>query len=230
MSLATQVSNLATRIGTEIKAVRTSIGTLASLTTTDKATVVAAINEVNTAVGTKLASSAYTAADVLDKIKTVDGAGSGLDADTLDGISSTGFASASHNHSGVYQPIDADLTAIAALSGTSGLLKKTAADTWALDTSTFATESYVSTAISNLVDAAPATLDTLNELAAALGDDASFSSTISTALGNRVRVDAAQTFSSGEKAQALSNIGAASAADLGDHTSNFVTVFETALV
>lgn len=32
------------------------------------------------------------------------------------------------------QPKDADLTAIAALSGTSGFLKKTAADTWALDT------------------------------------------------------------------------------------------------
>ena len=35
--------------------------------------------------------------------------------------------------------VDADLSAIAALSGTSGFLKKTAADTWALDTSTFIT-------------------------------------------------------------------------------------------
>ena len=34
-----------------------------------------------------------------------------------------------------------------------------------------ATETYVTTAISNLVDGAPAALDTLNELAAALGDD-----------------------------------------------------------
>jgi len=34
-----------------------------------------------------LAASSYTAADVLAKIKTVDGAGSGLDADTLDGTS-----------------------------------------------------------------------------------------------------------------------------------------------
>jgi hypothetical protein len=38
-----------------------------------------------------------------------------------------------------YQPLDADLTAIAALAGTSGLLKKTAADTWALDTNTYIT-------------------------------------------------------------------------------------------
>jgi hypothetical protein len=37
------------------------------------------------------------------------------------------------------QPLDADLTAIAALAGTSGFLKKTAADTWALDTTTYLT-------------------------------------------------------------------------------------------
>lgn len=37
------------------------------------------------------------------------------------------------------QALDADLTAIAALSGTSGFLKKTAADTWSLDTNTYLT-------------------------------------------------------------------------------------------
>lgn len=36
-----------------------------------------------------------------------------------------------------YQPVDGDLTAIAALAGTTGLLKKTAANTWALDTTTY---------------------------------------------------------------------------------------------
>jgi len=35
------------------------------------------------------------------------------------------------------QPLDADLTAIAGLSGTSGFLKKTAADTWTLDTASY---------------------------------------------------------------------------------------------
>jgi hypothetical protein len=46
---------------------------------------------VSTQIGTKLNSSSYTAADVLAKIKTVDGSGSGLDADTLDGLDSTQF-------------------------------------------------------------------------------------------------------------------------------------------
>ena len=58
-----------------------------------------------------------------------------------------------------------------------------------LSANTYATQSYVNTQVSNLVAAAPATLDTLNELAAALGNDPSFATTISTALGNRLRVD-----------------------------------------
>jgi hypothetical protein len=46
--------------------------------------------------------------------------------------------------------------------------------------------SAVLTYISNaLVDAAPGTLDTLNELAAALGDDPNFATTVTTALSNR---------------------------------------------
>jgi len=50
----------------------------------------------------------------------------------------------------------------------------------------YATQSYVTSAIAALVDSAPAALDTLNELAAALGDDANFSTTITTAIGNKV--------------------------------------------
>ena len=51
---------------------------------------------------------------------------------------------------------------------------------------TFATESYVDTAISNLVDTAPTTLDTLNELAAALGDDPNFATTITNLIGTKL--------------------------------------------
>jgi len=46
----------------------------------------------------------------------------------------------------------------------------------------FATTSYVDTAVANLVDSAPGTLDTLNELAAALGDDANFSTTVTNSI------------------------------------------------
>ena len=46
--------------------------------------------------------------------------------------------------------------------------------------------SAVNTAITNLVDGAPDTLDTLNELAQALGDDANFSATVAAQIGNKV--------------------------------------------
>ena len=50
----------------------------------------------------------------------------------------------------------------------------------------FQTEAQVSAKISALVDSAPETLDTLNELAAALGDDPNFATTIITQLGNKL--------------------------------------------
>ncbi len=86
-----------------------------------------------------------------------------------------------------------------------------------------ATESYVGTAISNLVDSSPATLNTLNELAAALGDDASFSTTMSTALGNRLRIDVNnQSLSSTELANARTNLGLGTAATAA--STDFVAV------
>ena len=47
----------------------------------------------------------------------------------------------------------------------------------------YATESYVNTQVANLVDSSPTTLDTLNELAAALGDDPNFATTVSNQIG-----------------------------------------------
>lgn len=48
-----------------------------------------------------------------------------------------------------------------------------------------ATQSYVSTAITNLVNSAPSTLDTLNELATALGNDPNFATTVATSIGTK---------------------------------------------
>ncbi len=50
-------------------------------------------------------------------------------------------------------------------------------------TQSYATQSYVGTQISNLVDSSPATLNTLNELAAALGDDPNFATTTANSIG-----------------------------------------------
>ena len=55
-----------------------------------------------------------------------------------------------------------------------------------LTTNSYATSSDISTAISNLIDSAPGALDTLNELAAAIGDDANFATTVTNSLATKV--------------------------------------------
>ena len=79
--------------------------------------------------------------------------------------------------------------------------------------------------VSNVIDSAPGALDTLNELAAAINDDASFHTTITTALSNRVRVDtSSQGLTSTQKSNARTNMGLGtlstlSAVDISDNTN-----------
>lgn len=153
MSLAVNLSDLATRVATEAKALRTLLNgnsaNLAALTTTAKSNLVAAINEL--------------AAEV-EALGSAEGGATINDATT---------------------------------SGSS---------VW----SSSKTSTEISGAVAALVASAPGTLDTLNELAAALGDDPDFATTISTALGNRVRTDtASQGLNGTQQANARTNIGAA---------------------
>ena len=85
---------------------------------------------------------------------------------------------------------DEVVTAVAqALTAGNGISKSfndtTNVITIQVDTTVIADRAYVNTAISNLVDGAPALLDTLNEIAAAIGDDSNFVTTITTALATK---------------------------------------------
>lgn len=71
-----------TGLGTAAELASDTDGTLAANSDVKIATQKA----TKTYADTKLASSSYTAADVLSKLLTVDGSGSGLDADTVDGL------------------------------------------------------------------------------------------------------------------------------------------------
>ena len=51
------------------------------------------------------------------------------------------------------------------------------------------TTAYVRTAVANLVDSAPGTLDTLNELAAALGDDANYATTTANSIATKAPIN-----------------------------------------
>ena len=54
-----------------------------------------------------------------------------------------------------------------------------------LTANSYATQSYVGTQIANLVASAPATLDTLNELSVALGNDPNFATSVATSIGTK---------------------------------------------
>ena len=57
------------------------------------------------------------------------------------------------------------------------------------NTDRIATTSFVGTAIANLVDSAPGTLNTLNELAAALGDDANYATTTANSIATKAPIN-----------------------------------------
>jgi hypothetical protein len=79
----------------------------------------------------------------------------------------------------------------------------------------YATESYVGTAISNLIDGAPGALDTLNELAAALGDDADVAASLTTLINaNETHVDNMATLTG--VAKDATSLGAFSGSTISD--------------
>lgn len=194
MSLVTNITNLATRVATEIKAVRTLVNgnaaDLSGLDTTAKTNLVAAINELNTAIE------------------------------------------------------NIDLSALISDSTTA------TTTTWSSTKIT----SAIDAAVTALVDGAPGVLDTLNELAAALGDDADFATTISNQIAAKAddadvvhltgdeTIAGIKTFSSApvvpDASFAIAKVDGLQSAlnakvdstDIGDTSTNFVTTFESGLV
>lgn len=87
------------------------------------------------------------------------------------------------------------------------------------------------TAVKNdVLGGAGAAYDTLGELQALLADSGDAIAALNTALGSRVSVDAAQSFTAGQQVQARANVGAASAAEVGDTSTDFVAAFNAAMV
>jgi hypothetical protein len=70
----------------------------------------------------------------------------------------------------------------------------------------------------DLVGSAPATLNTLQEIANALGSDPNLAATLTAALGNRLRVDAAQNLTAQQAAQAVANLALATVAVSGAYS------------
>lgn len=204
MSLQTRITDLATRIGTEFKVVRTEIA--------------------NAGGGDMLESTYDTNSNgIVDNSEALGGNNS---AYHLDRANHTGTQLIS-TVTGLTTTLATKMDKAANLSDVANVIT---ARTNLGVYSTTETDTEISNAVSALVDGAPATLDTINELAAALGDNPNQITDILTALGNRLRFDAVQTLTGLQLLQGQTNLNVVDAGDIGDTNTNFVLTFETALV
>lgn len=113
MSLASQLSNFVVRVGTEFKKTNGNIGTLSSLTTTNKASLVQAINELKGAIGAGGSITIDAVTDIATAVKpflkaaTVDDARAAIGAGTSNLVIGT---TASTAKAGNYVPAWGDIT------------------------------------------------------------------------------------------------------------------------
>ena len=175
-------------------------------------------SEIKTAYENNSDTNAFTDA-LLSKLNAIEsGATADQSSEEIQDIVGAMFSS--NTETGItatYQDSDGTIDFVVSLSsfdtdnlseGSSNLYYTDARVNSFLTTNSYATQSFVNTAVSNLVDSAPSALDTLNELAAALGDDANFATTTATSLGNRLRIDVSnQGLTSTQKTNALTNLG-----------------------
>ncbi|MEH6630148.1 MAG: hypothetical protein V7776_04955 [Halopseudomonas aestusnigri] len=163
MSLENRIRDALLDVATEVNTVRNETGDKASLSTTDKSSIVNAINELQAAIG----------------------ASSGIN----DAATGTG-------------------------------------ETWSSQKIT----DQIAAAKSELTNGAPTALDTLNELAIAIGDNDTDIGALLTSLDNRVRHDInTQGLTTTQKANARTNIGAQEASAIGNTERDFVADFRGGL-
>jgi hypothetical protein len=89
----------------------------------------------------------------------------------------------------------------------------------------FADSAFVTTQINNLIDAAPGALDTLNELAAAIGDDVNFSTTITNQIA--AKLDSAQAIAIIDSAYVQARVTASSS---GNDSATTIALIDSAYV
>ena len=125
-----------------------------------------------------------------DPTLTLSGGASGSATFTNLGNATLSVTIADYSHNHIISNIDGLQVALDAKAplANPALTGIPTAPTAAANTNTtqIATTAYVQTELSDLIGAAPAALDTLNELAAAIGDDASYASSITTALAGKL--------------------------------------------
>lgn len=249
-NLSEQIAALATAVGTECKAIRTLIGSTSGLTTSTKASLVAAVNE--------LKSGADALSNSLNALTTrVGTAESGISTNTGDiATAKAGISTLQSTVAG----IQADIAELqAAVAAATEISDATTATTTTWSSSKISNElNAAKTAVKNeLLGGAGTAYDTLKELADLITTNANAIQALRDLAAGHVKFDAAQSLTDTQKAQARTNIAAASASDytalagrvttaeagigtnagaistlssaVGSTTTDFVAVFEAAL-
>lgn len=175
-TLQVRLQDLATRIATETKSIRTLLngnaGSNVALITINKSNLVAAINELKTEVDSLAASGGATINDA-----------------------STASTTQTYSVTKIVTSINEARAAVKA----------------------------------EILGGAGAAYDTLQELKDLLDGAETDLTSLTTALGNRLRFDAAQTLTAAQKVQVNANAGSAALVDTGNLDTNLVTVFEAGL-
>jgi len=180
-----------------------------TITSTDIANDTIVDGDINTAAAitkTKIAGTAVTLADTGTVTSTMIADGTIVNADinasaaidwtklaVSSTVSSTELGYVDGVTSAIQTQIDSKLATATASSTYAPLASPTLTGTPTAPTATagtnttqVATTAFVGTAVSNLVASAPSTLDTLNELATALGNDAAFSTTVTNSIATKL--------------------------------------------
>lgn len=227
MPLTNDLANLVTRIGTEFKAFRGKLGDLNSLSTTEKGSLVGALNEL---AGGLEAGGTVTVDAITDASPTTKNFLKATDATAARGVIGAGTSNLTLGTTpttakpGDYQPTWLEVTSKPVVIAAGG---DAAAARSAIDVPSV---SEVDTRISNLIGSAPAALDTFQEIAARIEADSTGTAGIVTSLGKRVAVDEVQNFTEQEKLQGRNNIDVYSKAEIGNIEIDLVAAFEAALV
>lgn len=234
MALSTQIGSFATRVGTEIKTIKSHLGDIAQLTTTATSSLVAAVNELKTAVGTNtsdiagLKTSVQTNTSDITQLKTDVQTNSGA-ITALEGRITTNEGNISTQGGkittieGQISTINSDIDAVEkAIDDLEGIV---AAQTNIDDENVSTTTTYSSSKITSeittakqavkdeLLNGAGEAFDTLKELADLINVNKDAIDALEEIAAGHVRYDAAQELTDEQKAQARTNIGAVSSAD-----------------
>lgn len=207
MTFEQQIHELAATAGTKCKVLSTKIGALTSLSTADKSSLVAAINELRTS--------------VLSLADTINGYGTRLStAETAVSTNKTELATAKSNIStlqSTVQQLTTDLDALEELVEEKAVINDdaaTTASTWSSSKISSSLTKAKQDVKNEILGGVGEAYDTLKELQTAIEANKDLIESFQTVAAGHVKFDSAQELTDAQKLQARTNIAAASTADL----------------